>query len=93
MSNNLNVTWVTRSFLDYRVPVFAALNGLIGLSLLYSADSVPERVRQKVSAVLGCRAVGLKGEWRLGPKADMGFANSSVTIVYQPEKTDAVLAG
>jgi glycosyltransferase involved in cell wall biosynthesis len=87
MPDNLNVTWVTRTFLDYRVPVFAALNELIGgrLSLLYSADSVPERVRQKISAVLGRRAVGLTGEWGLGPKADdIGFANSSVSIAYQP---------
>jgi glycosyltransferase involved in cell wall biosynthesis len=86
MPNNLNVTWVTRSFLDYRVPVFAALNELVGgrLSLLYSADSVPERVRQKASAVLGPKAVGLTGEWCLGPKAHQGLANSSVSIVYRP---------
>ena len=67
--------------------MFAALNELVGgrLSLLYSADSVPERVRQKASAVLGCRAVGLAGEWCLGPKTDdTGLANSSVSIVYQP---------
>jgi len=85
--DNLNVTWVTRSFADYRVPVFAALNELTGgrLTLLYSADSVPQRVREKVSAVLGSRAVGLTAEWRLGPKADdIGLANSSVSIVYQP---------
>ena len=88
MPNSLNVTWVMRTFLDYRVPVFAALNELIGgrLTLLYSADSVPERVRQKAIAVLGRRAVGLTGEWGLGPKADdIGFANSSVSIVYQPD--------
>ena len=85
--DNLNVTWVTRSFVDYRVPVFASLNELTGgrLTLLYSADSVPQRVREKVSAVLGSRAVGLTGEWSLGPKADdIGLANSSVSIVYQP---------
>jgi glycosyltransferase involved in cell wall biosynthesis len=83
----MEITWVTRSFLDYRVPVFAALNELIGgrLSLLYSADSVPERVRRKASAVLGRGAVGLTGEWCLGPKLDdKGLANSSVSIAYQP---------
>jgi glycosyltransferase involved in cell wall biosynthesis len=87
MPDNLNVTWVMHSFLDYRVPVFAALNELTGgrLSVLYSADSVPERVRQKAAAVLGRRAVGLTGEWCLGPKLDdRALANSSVSIVYQP---------
>ncbi len=86
LNTHLNVTYVTRSFLDYRVPVFAALNDLIGgrLSLLYSADSVPERVRQKASAVLGHKATALAGEWCLGPKVETGFRNTSASMVYQP---------
>jgi len=86
LTEEFRVTWVTRSFLDYRVPVFAALDDLLGgrLSLVYSTESVPQRVREKIVSILGPRAVGLTGEWCFGPKTDTGLANSAVSIVYQP---------
>ncbi len=84
----MRITYVGRSFLDYRVPVFRALsertNG--AFSLIYCADYVPEAVQAKARAALDTRAVGLRGEVRLWYDADAParLANTSVRLVYQP---------
>ncbi|HEC99031.1 MAG TPA: glycosyltransferase family 1 protein [Proteobacteria bacterium] len=82
----MRVTYVTRSFLDYRIPVFEALDALVegNLHVIYSADYVPNRVHEKARNVLGERAVGMRGERRIGPNQFTGFSNSAVRIVYQP---------
>ena len=66
----MKITWVTRSFLDYRIPVYAAINKLCNnnLSVIYFKDVVPERCQEKMNAILGERAIGLKGEIRIGGK-------------------------
>jgi glycosyltransferase involved in cell wall biosynthesis len=81
------VVWVTRSFLDYRVPVYAELNALIGdrLVVVYNGDYVPQRVQGKLRAVLGDRAVALHGERRIGPdRFGSHMANRAVRIPWQP---------
>lgn len=80
------ITYVARSFLDYRVPVFAALDELTGgrLQVLYSAEVTPSRVAKKIDGLLGEHSIGFKGEVRWGPKIVSNFANSAVRIVYQP---------
>jgi len=84
----VRITWITRSFLDYRIPVFAELDRVVdgGLSVLYYGEVVPERVTEKLRAVLGDRAVALAGEWRLTGKKRMGagFANAGIRIPFQP---------
>lgn len=82
----MRVTYVVRSFLDYRVPVLKALDGLLEgqLSVLFSAHNVPQRVTAKVGSVLGDRAQALTGERRIGPESIQGFANRSLRLVYQP---------
>lgn len=85
-SKQLRVAYVARSFLDYRLPVYGALDELTGGSfyLLYSAEYVPERAQRKVQQLLGERAIGLRGECRLGPE-DAGYmANRNVSIRFQP---------
>jgi len=82
------VTYIARSFLDYRVPVFAALDELLGkrLCVVFSADIVPDRVREKAKAALGERAIPMRGEWKLGGHgrhAD-SMANTEVGFQYQP---------
>jgi len=59
----MRITWITRSFFDYRVPVFRELNDLTdgGLSLLFYGEVVPERVATKVRRVLGPNAIVLSG--------------------------------
>ncbi|MCM1296058.1 MAG: glycosyltransferase family 4 protein [Muribaculaceae bacterium] len=66
----MRITWVTRSFLDYRVPVYKALDELCGhqLTLIYNADIIPERCSKKVTEILGDRAIGLRGEIKIKSK-------------------------
>jgi len=85
----MNITWVTRSFLDYRVPVFAELDKLCDnhLTLIYNKEIVPERCQNKVSQILGNRAIGLTGEVRLTGKNNAPIDNvihRGIRIPYQP---------
>jgi len=90
----MKIAWITRSFLDYRVPVYQQLSELIGgkLTLFYYGEVVPDRVAAKARSVLGENAVPLKGEWRLiGQKVQGGgFANSGLRIPFQPGLVRAV---
>lgn len=85
----MRITWVTRSFLDYRVPVYAALDELCGheLTVIYYKDIPPQRCQDKLRAVLGHRAIARERELRLGnrPKIDNASrANSSIRIPVSP---------
>lgn len=85
----MNITWVTRSFLDYRVPVFAELDKLCGnrLTLIYNKEIVPERCQNKVNQILGNRAIGLGGEIRLTGKNNAPIdtvIHKGIRIPYQP---------
>ena len=82
----LRIAYIGRSFLDYRVPVFDALNRMTngGLYVIYSKEVTPERVQKKISDVLGEHAIGFDGEKRIGPKEVSGFANTSFRVTYQP---------
>ena len=73
----MNITWVTRSFLDYRIPIYIELNKLCNnnLSVLYYKDVVPERCQEKLRAVLGERAVGLTGEFRICGKKNQPLSS------------------
>ncbi len=88
------VTWVTRGFLDYRVPVFAALNRLLQgrLRLIYSQEATPPRVQQAVERLLGHQAIGLAGEKQWGDPGRTRFANSRVFIPFQPGLYRAIAA-
>jgi len=83
----LRVVWLARSFLDYRIPVFAALDDLLAgrLHMLYSADYVGEPVAAKAVEALGDRAIGMPGEWRIGPDDRHGMANAGFALRYQPD--------
>lgn len=85
----MRITWVTRSFLDYRIPVFRALDELCGhqLTVIYYKDVPPQRCRDKLKTVLGDRAIAREKELRLGnrPKIDNASrANSSIRIPVSP---------
>tara|TARA_B110000238_G_scaffold200787_1_gene252345 strand:- start:466 stop:1635 length:1170 start_codon:yes stop_codon:yes gene_type:complete len=75
----MKITWVTRSFLDYRIPVYAAINTLCNnnLTVIYFKDVVPERCQLKLKNIIGKRAIGLSGELRFGGKKleNQTFAN------------------
>lgn len=73
----MKITWVTRSFLDYRIPVYKALDELCGnrLTVIYNGEVVPQRCQDKLRAVLGDRAIALDGEVRL-----TGVAKDNATM-------------
>lgn len=81
----MRITWVTRSFLDYRVPVYRELDELCGhqLTLIYNSEAVPERCQNKVREFLDDRAIGMSGEVRLGSKHQLGVANKGIRIPIQ----------
>ncbi|HOX59468.1 MAG TPA: glycosyltransferase family 4 protein [Candidatus Paceibacterota bacterium] len=82
----MRIAWVTRSFLDYRIPVCRALDALTGgqLHLVYSGDYVPRAVQEKAQGALGPRAIGLRGEWKLGPEDRAYMANRNFSLRFQP---------
>ena len=82
----MRVTYVTRSFLDYRIPVLESLHRKLdgAFRIVYSADYVPQRCQKRLRAAIGEAAIGLAGEWRIGPNETAGFANRTLRVVYQP---------
>lgn len=84
--NLVRVTYIAQSFLDYRIPVFEALNRRLdgGLKVVFSTDYVPARVTAKARTILGENTIGLSGEKRIGPDSIQGFANRAFRLVYQP---------
>lgn len=84
----MKIVWVTRSFLDYRLPVYKALNEKLNgnLFLIYNADYVPDRVHTKVTEILKHNAIGLRGEFKIGAD-DFGdfLANKKVRLPFQPK--------
>lgn len=85
------IVWVTRSFLDYRLPVFEQFNCLAqgNFYLAYSKEFTPERVWRRIEDLLGDRAIGLTGEKSFGYKGNITgeIANSKWRIPYQPGLT------
>ncbi len=82
----MKIAWVTRSFLDYRVPVYGELDKLVSgqLYLIYAGDYVPQAVQEKAVAVLGRRSLPLTGEWRIGPEDRHFLANRNVSLRIHP---------
>ena len=88
-----SITYLARSFLDYRVPVYQALDELVDgrLHVIYSTLYTPERVQAKLRASLGSRAAGLSGERSIGVhRPSHQMANASVCITYQPGLVSAI---
>lgn len=95
----MRVAWITRSFLDYRVPVFTELARRCpgGFRLFYGREVIPARVHQKIQDRMGEHAEGLVGEirWPKPRVADVGdgdFANQHVSrVLIQPGLAQRVL--
>lgn len=82
----MKITWVTRSFLDYRIPVYAALNKMCdgNLTVIYYKDVPPQRCQDKLKSVLGDRAIARKNELRIGNKPKIDNATKSNTTFRIP---------
>lgn len=83
----MRITWITRSFLDYRIPVYKSLDELCGheLTVIYNGDVVPKRCQDKLQNVLGDRAISLSGEIRFSgvEKDNATMANKGLRIPFQ----------
>ena len=83
----MRVVWSIRSFLDYRIPVFRALNELCNdeLHVLFPNTRTPERVRDKIKDALGTNAFEFTGEKSLGAAVPSNqLANRGWLFTYQP---------
>lgn len=82
----MRITWVTRSFLDYRIPVFQALSELSGnqLTVIFNGEAVPKRCQRKLADCIGDKAIALKGEIKIGKRHQLGVANKGIRIPIQP---------
>lgn len=85
----MRITWITRSFLDYRIPVYSRLDELCDyeLTVIYYKDVPPVICQDKLKAVLGERAIAREKELRVGnkPKIDnMSLSNTSFRIPVSP---------
>jgi glycosyltransferase involved in cell wall biosynthesis len=89
----MRAVWVTKSFLDYRIPVYEEVSRRLRgrFVLIYNADYVPPRCCAKAEKLLGPAAQGLRGEraLKLGPQN--GFANKGLRIPYQPKLVRTIL--
>ncbi|MFB0612674.1 glycosyltransferase family 4 protein [Aurantiacibacter poecillastricola] len=82
----MKIAWVTRSFLDYRIPVFRELDRMTdgNLHLTFSGSYVPESVTAKAVHALGERAYPLTGEMQIGGEDQHHLANRNVSLRWQP---------
>ncbi|OPZ15721.1 MAG: Alpha-D-kanosaminyltransferase [candidate division BRC1 bacterium ADurb.BinA364] len=58
--------------------------------MLYSGDYVPPSVRQKAQAALGERAIGLRGEWKIGSEDANHLANRNFCLRFHPGLYSAI---
>lgn len=88
----MKIHWVNPSFLDYRVPLYKAINELAdgNFHVTYSKNRVPERIIHKIELALGSNAHGLSEEKILhfGKKGD--FANQGINIPIQKGLVNAI---
>jgi len=87
----MRITWVSRSLLDYYIPLIARVNERAGGQLTFITSGLwsPPRVLSKLKEVLGGRALILTGEKSIGEDMPLA-ANVSVCIPYQPGLLKAI---
>lgn len=81
----LRITYIARSFLDYRIPVLIELDHLCEghLHFISSDKWTPQRALDRLKISLGARAIYLHGEKSIG--VDMpDEANTTICLPYQP---------
>ena len=84
---SIKIAWVTKSFLDYRIPVFIELDNLCNhqLHIVTSDRLTPIRVLNKLKKSFGDRAHILSGERIIGSDFQSeNKANQKICIPYHP---------
>lgn len=85
----MKITWVVRSFLDYRIPIYQKLSECEGIdfTLISSSDTrlTPESVQRKAKAALGSKLILLSGEKCIGKRYDPKMpSQNNFRVYYQP---------
>ncbi|MBQ9771242.1 MAG: glycosyltransferase family 4 protein [Lentisphaeria bacterium] len=85
----MRITWVTRSFLDYRIPVFQELASYpdVDFTLITSSEiwATPKSVQEKTKQILREKVIFLSGEKCIGkPYSPDQESNSVRRIHFQP---------
>ncbi|MBU2623750.1 MAG: glycosyltransferase family 4 protein [Proteobacteria bacterium] len=88
----MRITYVARSFLDYRVPVLEHLNELCGnqLRFISSTKWTPQRALDRLRTAIGENAIYLSGEKSIGVDSPIE-ANVDICIPYQPSLLRSIL--
>lgn len=89
INNSMKIVWATRSFLDYRIPVYAELDKLCNkqFTLVYNGEVVPRSVQEKAKEILGDRIRPMSGELKITSRNQnyANFANKGFRIPFQPK--------
>lgn len=93
----MRILWVTRSFLDYRIPVYKAVSDLVNndFYLIFSKEphANPPRVVNKAKDIFHERAIALTGEICIGkPYKPDQPSNSVIRYFHQPGLRNTILA-
>lgn len=90
----MKVAWVNRTFGNYRIPVYAELDRLLGggLHVLYSAPRARPQAVERLHALLGNRAIPLRDERVLLHRgsATSGYANRHLEVMFEPSLLPAL---
>lgn len=88
----MRITYVARSFLDYRIPVLEQLNKLCEnkLRFISSTKLTPQRCIDRLQHTLGSNAIFLTGEKSFGTDVP-NEANKSICLPYQPGLVKTIL--
>lgn len=87
MSKKIKVVWVARSFLDYRLAVYAAVRQYSDLDLwvVFSELHNSDVLKHQLKDLLGDHAIGLSGEKCIGkPYSLEDRSNTRRRVFYQP---------
>ena len=90
----MRITWVNPAFGQYRVPVYRELDAIVEsqLSVVFSSSRTGDGRRGALEAVLGDRAIGMRGEQVSGVGRQSDFANRALRIPYQRGLLRTILA-
>ena len=85
----MKIVVLNRSFLDYRVPVFEAIDVLCGgeLWVICSRTAVPQHILSRLEQTLGERLIALDGEkiWGASTSSSQEMANASVQFPFHSD--------
>ena len=83
----MRILYLARGLFDYRIPVLSEMDKILknDFYVVFSEEYIPQRVIQKIKALLSNRAIGIIGERGFGLQQYSGFANKKLQLSYHPD--------